>query len=51
MKLVSKTPIDGVVHLTFVSVDSQGGAHRNVSAEDAEYYVAGRVYEIFATHP
>jgi hypothetical protein len=51
MKLVSKTHIGGKFHLTFVSIDSQGGAHRNVSEEDAEYFVAGQVYEIFATHP
>lgn len=51
MKLVSKSPIDGKIHLTFVSIDSQGGAHRNVSHEDAEYFVAGHVYEILATQP
>lgn len=51
MKLISKAPIDGKVHLTFVSVDGEGGAHRNLSHEDAEYFSIGQVYELLATQP
>jgi hypothetical protein len=51
MKLISKTSMGEKVHLTFVSVDSEGGAYRNLSHENAEYFSVGQVYEISATQP
>lgn len=53
MKLISKTPVDGgkMIHLTFVSVDGEGGAHRNLSPEAANEFYKDQVYEIRATQP